>query len=66
MQLIIIHQSELTENQRLLIDIYYNDGHTYEFLVDFFVWIYPYDRDLVIDYIASLFITELLEDQLGA
>lgn len=35
--------------------IYFNDGHTYEFMVEFFTTIFPEERDLVVEHLDELY-----------
>lgn len=46
---------QLSEMQKLLMSIYFNDGHTYEFMVEFFTTIFPEERDLVITHLDELY-----------
>ncbi len=51
---------QLTDMQKLLMDIYFHDGHTYEFMVEFFSTIFPEEKDLVVAYIDELYTVKLL------
>lgn len=46
---------QLTDTQKLVIDMYFNDGHTQEFLIEFFLEMYPNDSELVKTYLHRKF-----------
>lgn len=56
----VVSQRILTEMQKLIMDIYFNDGHTYEFMVEFFTTIFPEEKDLVVAYLNDLYTPKLL------
>ena len=57
----VVSQRILTEMQKLVMQIYFNDGHTYEFMVEFFSAIFPEEKDLVVAYLDDLYAPKLLE-----
>lgn len=57
----VVSQRILTEMQKLIMDMYFNDGHTYEFMVEFFTTIFPEEKDLVVAYLDDLYAPKLLE-----
>ncbi len=56
----VVSQRILTEMQKLIMDIYFHDGHTYEFMVEFFTTIFPEEKDLVVAYLNDLYTPKLL------
>lgn len=55
-----MQQRQLTELQKYIITMYYNDGHSYDFLREFFHHIFPYDTELVDAYLDELFAPKML------
>lgn len=51
---------KLTDSQLLIIQMYFDDGHTHAFLEHFFSELYPNDTELVEIHLTKLFRPKLL------